>query len=82
MVAPRPLTIDGDAPQYVRRLVADLEKAYVKAYPTAPVRLPSFTSTDLPKASDYAWCLIAVIDKACAAISDGSQWLRVDGSAL
>lgn len=82
MVNARPLTLDGEAPQWARRMVTDLEKAYVKAYPTAPVRLPVFVSTELPKATDYAWCMIAVSDKTCAAISDGSQWLRVDGSAL
>lgn len=82
MVAARPLTLDGNAPQWAHRLVTDLEKAYVKALPTAPVRLPDFVSTDLPNASDYAWCLIAVSDLGCAAMSTGSAWVRADGSAL
>lgn len=82
MVASRPVTLDASAPEWAKRLVADMEKGYVKAYPTAPVRLPAFVSTDLPKASDYPWCLIAVTDTGVAAMSNGTAWVNTDGSAL
>lgn len=82
MVAARPLTLDATAPQWAQRLVADLEKAYVKASPTAPQRLAAFASASLPDPTAYQGCIITVTDKQCVAISDGAAWLRADGSAL
>lgn len=82
MVAKRPLTIDASAPQWAARLVHDLEQAYVKASPTAPQRLAPFVSTDLPSASDWISCVIAVTDLGCIAYSNGSSWVRADGSVL
>lgn len=82
MVASRPLTLDASAPQWAIRLVNDLEKAYVKATPSAPQLLAAFVSSNLPDASAYVGCIISVSDMSCVAISDGTAWKRADGSAL
>lgn len=80
--ASRPVTLDGSAPDWAKRAFSDAEKGYVHAYPTSPVRVPSFTSDSLPNAASYTGCMIFVPDKQCASISIGSAWVRPDGSPL
>ena len=82
MVAARPLTLDASAPQWARRLVNDLEGAYVKAVPSRPQLLTQLTQSTLPPAADYPWCIVALTDLTCVAMSTGSAWVRADGSAL
>lgn len=82
MVASKPITLDGQAPEWARRAFRDVEAGFVKAVPTAPQLLAQFPSSDLPSAADYPWCVIAVTDLTCVALSTGSQWVRADGSAL
>lgn len=61
---------------------AELAKDFVSRAPQHPVKLAEYVSTDLPDAARWRWCLIAVPDKGCAAISNGVAWLRADGGAL
>lgn len=47
-----------------------------------PVSLPRYRSTLLPDPATYPACWIYVDDDATPAFSDGSDWLRPDGTAL
>lgn len=82
MVAQAPITLDASAPDWARRAFRDVEKSYVKTTPSRPQQLAQFTSTALPSPADFAWCAIIITDKSCVAMSNGSAWLRADGSAL
>lgn len=61
-----------------------LTRDYVPAYPTKPQRLFDTLTANLPAAADWQWCMLIVRDETppCIAFSDGTNWLRADGSAL
>lgn len=61
-----------------------LDRDYVKATPSRPQRLWDVLTADLPAAADWQWCELIVSDAVppCIAFSDGTNWLRADGSAL
>lgn len=70
-----------------RRLLKD----FVAKSPTQPVRLAVYfktpnpavpTEVGLPDPAAWQWCAIIVPDEACMAWSDGTAWLKYDGSAL
>jgi len=48
----------------------------------APLKLPEYSSLELPDPARERWRLIAVTDKGCAAISNGVAWVRADGGVL
>lgn len=80
--ASKPAVLDPAAPDWMKRFALALETAYVQATPTRPQLLVQYTSSDLPNAADWAYCLIYVTDKTTVAVSTGSAWVRADGSAL
>jgi hypothetical protein len=61
---------------------AELSRDFVSRAPQHPIKLAEYPSTLLPDAARWRWCMIAVPDKACAAISNGVAWVRADGSIL
>lgn len=73
--------VPQSASQEVRNAFQALETTFVKTFPGQPIRLPQFLYSDLPSASDYPFSLIAVTDRGIA-YSNGSVWLKTDGSAL
>lgn len=51
--------------------------------PQAPLPLFSCARADLPRAADWAGCLLRVSDLNTLAHSDGTRWVRLDtGGAL
>jgi len=80
--ASKPATLDSTAPDWAKRFAASLEEGYVQASPTRPQLLARFTSSDLPNAADWPYCIIALTDTNTVAMSTGTQWVRADGSAL
>jgi hypothetical protein len=62
----------------------DIE-AWADAQKRGPISLTAYTVAALPDAADYPFALIAVRDGAGhkhAAISDGTAWYYLDGSAV
>lgn len=78
----RPVTLSAEAPQWARRAFADAEQGYVFASPSKPQLLPQFLSTSLPNPADWVWCAVVLTDLPTLAFSNGTAWLRADGSAL
>lgn len=63
-------------------LKSELERDFVSRRPKHPVKLAEFEQARLPNAADWAWCQVAVTDVGCVAVSNGSAWVRSDGSAF
>jgi hypothetical protein len=59
-----------------------LERDFVSRTPKHPVKLAEFLQADLPAAASWRWCVVAVSDVGCVAVSTGAAWVRADGSAL
>ncbi len=59
-----------------------LEKDFVSRTPKHPVKLAAFLEADLPAASKWPWCVVAVTDLGCVGLSNGVAWVRADGSAF
>lgn len=59
-----------------------IEQSFVKRQPSRPVSFPAFDSASLPSAAQWLGANIYVTDKGCNAVSNGSAWVRPDGSAL
>lgn len=59
-----------------------LDNRYALQSPSAPVRLWSVASADLPPAADWPNSICYASDKGCVAVSTGTAWVRADGSAL
>lgn len=63
-------------------LLRELARTFVPRAQPPPIKLAEFAFSALPKPSDWRWCVVAVTDRNCAAVSNGTAWLRADGSAL
>jgi hypothetical protein len=61
---------------------SELERDFVGRVPKHPIKLAEFEEADLPDPARWRWCLVAVTDVGCAALSNGVAWVRSDGSAL
>lgn len=64
------------------------ERDFVSRTNPAPIKLPEFrvvSDADTPALPDpvrFRWCMVAVLDRNCVAVSNGVSWLRADGTAL
>lgn len=63
-------------------LKRDLDREFVSRTPTHPLKLAEYLEADLPDPARWRWCMVAVVDVGCAAISNGVAWVRPDGSAV
>ncbi len=85
MVSPRAgsaVQIPQSAPLDVRNAFQSLEGVFQKLFPTQPLRIPQYASDSLPAASQYPFSLIALTDLGMVAYSNGSDWVKTDGSAI
>lgn len=60
----------------------EIGKDFVSRAPGHPIKLAEFAQADLPDASRWRWCIVAVTDLGCVGLSTGAAWVRADGSAL
>ncbi|MBL8774067.1 MAG: hypothetical protein JNK30_21955 [Phenylobacterium sp.] len=59
-----------------------LERDFVARAPKHPIKLAEFEEASLPDPGRWRWCVVAVTDVGCVAVSNGVAWVRSDGSAL
>lgn len=75
------LRAPDDAPQSVHRLVKRIVEADKEAR-TTPLRLQTFdAAADLPPAADWRAGLVYVTAITMVAVSDGTNWRRLDTGA-
>ena len=67
--------VSPQAPLWAQNLVADLNKTFVRR---APIALQSYTTDELPDATQFTAHAVwnTTISRLC--ISDGTNWLRQD----
>jgi hypothetical protein len=77
------LSAPADAPPSVHKLVKRIVEADKEAR-TTPLRLQEYaTAADLPPAADWRAGLVYVTSITMVAVSDGTDWRRLDtGAAL
>lgn len=63
-------------------LKRDLARDYVGRTPKHPIKLAEFEEATLPDPARWRWCIVAVTDVGCVAMSNGVAWVRADGGAL
>lgn len=72
------------APLWARQLINRINAQFTaRDLPTVPVKLPEFTTDDMPNAADNAARMLwnTTIERVC--VSNGTSWLRQDnGSAV
>lgn len=70
-------------PPWVGRLVAAINREFLtRDHPQSPVRLPEFAAAaDLPPPADWRSALVFVKAINMAAVSDGTNWRRLDTGA-
>lgn len=61
---------------------AELERDFVSRAPRHPIKLPEFEAAELPAADRWRWCIVAVTDVGCVAMSNGVAWVRADGGSI
>lgn len=77
------ITLPSGAPNWLREVTKQIEAQFVERYPTIPVKLPAFQSTNLPDPAKYKAALIWVDDLNVPAVSTGSAWKEITlGSTL
>lgn len=81
-VTPSTLLLEPGAPLWAQRLALRLVKTFLHLFPSAPVRLWSVASADLPNASDWPGAIVYVTDKAKVGVSTGAAWVAADGGPL
>jgi hypothetical protein len=70
------------APLWARTLIDQINKEFIQRdNPTTPVKLPSYTTDEMPNAADNAARMLwnTTISRVC--VSDGTNWLRQDTGA-
>lgn len=78
------IQLDASAPDWARRFAKDVE-AYVTQKLSEPRPLPTFTVANKPPANLFRGCAIWLSDSAGnrqQAISNGSAWYYMDGTAV
>lgn len=79
---PSAVLLEPGAPLWAQRLGLRLAKTYLSLFPTAPVRLWSIPSADLPPPADWPGCIVYVSDKLKVGVSTGAAWVAADGGPL
>lgn len=60
----------------------EIERTFVKSLPNAPVKLPFYLSTALPKPVDWVGSMVWCSDLKEPAFSDGDVWKTISGVTL
>lgn len=68
------LAAPAGAPPWFPEVLLNISQRFLEKFPSTPVQLASFPSTDLPDAVKYRGCLIYVSDTNFIAMSDGAFW--------
>jgi hypothetical protein len=78
------LRTPAGAPGWLQGFAREIE-TWTDARGRGPLALTAYSKTALPSAADYPFALIAVSDGAgnrFAAVSNGSAWYYLDGTAV
>lgn len=77
-----PILLEPNAPGWAQRLALRLTQTFLSLFPTAPARLWTVASADLPPAADWRSAIVWCPDKGKVAVSDGTTWLSAGGGPL
>ena len=60
----------------------EIDRTYVRTIPDRPLKLVSYASDAMPKASEWPGCLVWLSDLKETATSDGANWISASGVTL
>lgn len=70
--------VEPGAPPWAQRFALRLRQYFQSRFPTQPVQIFACDKPDLPPASEYAGCLVVLVDEQCLAIARQGVWRRVN----
>lgn len=73
--------VEPGAPMWAQRMALKMLTFFKLVHPTAPAEMWRTKQADLPPAADWPGCLAVVVDLDTLAVSDGTDWRRLDFGA-
>lgn len=78
---PSPPLLEPGAPAWAVRFAERCNQFFKLRHPQAPTEIWLTLAVDLPPAAQWTGCLVSVSDLACIAVSDGTNWRRINMGA-